>query len=129
MEEISTKVERTRTGLKAQSEIDLGSHRILRITTNRPTGYGPLLSRASVSNVTGHGTLTHVMCYGFGKGDYEHTIAQRQLMRVTEKAVRELHASVLANLDEEKVRIEQHYQAQQGAGNQPANQHTQTALA
>jgi len=107
------KVSKGRNGWEAESYLSLNDKQQLRIQTSRfgSPADGRIDTTASVLTVE-NGILTHVFNSGFGRGDFMERLIVRTAARVTEKTVREQHQEAIANLENLKVHIAQHYAAQ-----------------
>jgi len=94
----------------AESSVDLGLNLVLRINT-RKTSSGQLCTTATrgVLSNDGHGFTFYPY------SDFNETV-RRADVRVTEKAVREQHEGVLANLESLVKSCEEHYST--GKGNE-----------
>jgi hypothetical protein len=106
-----------RDGWKAITRIDLGSHKVLTISTYKPMAPAKgLRTQARVSTVE-DGFERHVISFGPG-GDFSKTLAHSLPARVTELVVREQHNRVLdtqlttVGVNTLYAEITQHYEAQ-----------------
>lgn len=104
-------------GWKATTRIDLGSHKVLTISTYKPMAPARgLRTQARVSTVE-DGFERHVLSFGPG-GDFSKTLAHGLPARVTESVVREQHNRVLDTqlttfgVNTLYAEITQHYEAQ-----------------
>lgn len=96
-----------RDGHRAETEIDLGNRHVLTISTRKDTNR-ILVSRASVCEVQGN-----IKKHGFnGNGDFRKTVLKTTPKRVTANVVREQHGQALARIEEIKLAVELHYEAQ-----------------
>ncbi|MDR0458501.1 MAG: hypothetical protein LBH10_05695 [Burkholderiaceae bacterium] len=111
---MQTCVQKGRNGWEAKTTLNLGENQVLSIRTSKSlvAHGGPLDTTASVASVDEHGTLTHVIDFGLGWGDYSATVLRRALPRVTEKSVREQQETALASLEQIKARVARHYAEQ-----------------
>lgn len=105
---MNTTYSRDRSGPQALTVVQLPEQRELHIRTSKASS-GILMSRASVHRREGS-FLTHAFSFGLdGTGDFSQVIAQRQVARVTERAVELQHASATEQLPSIRAAVEQHY--------------------
>jgi hypothetical protein len=102
MTEYQTHIRRDyRKNWKAETRIDLGDKRELKISTHK-TEHGALITHASVGKREGP-CVTHALYEDFS------TRLAAQNVRCTEKNVREQHEGVMRTLDSILAAVAQHY--------------------
>lgn len=98
-----------RDGHRAQTEIDLGGQRVLTISTRKSNT--ALVSSAAVYLVEGN-VKRFIMGFG-GEGDFSKQFLIAKPKRVTEKIVRDQHDQALLQIEEIKLQVAMHYDAQE----------------
>jgi hypothetical protein len=103
-------VSRNRSGeLRAVTVVKLEGRREIHISTSKHFR-GGITCVASGFEVSECGTYTtHACALGGGGGDYYKTLASEPSARATEKAIRTVHATGLANLDAVVAEARAHY--------------------
>ena len=102
----------THHGWQAETDIDIGQGRVLRINTyriKRDTNF--LDTRVSVHTVGPNGSLTHILDYGTGGGDFSCVVKRSAPRRLSEKLVSAQHQAALDVIDRVKEMVDAHYAA------------------
>lgn len=100
---MQTMVEKSKTGWRAETVIDLPENKILKLHTRHSTN-GGVATWASVHHVEGNGMLAHVLTK-----DFSTALREEPAARCTEKIVRNQHEVVLGFLDVIKQSIQAFY--------------------
>lgn len=102
-----TTVEKTKSGWRADTTIDLSEKQVLKLQTRSNTN-GGVATWASVHHVEENGMLAHVLMK-----DYSAAVRIDITVRCTEKVVRGQHEHVLMHLDAIKQSVKAFYGPQE----------------
>lgn len=117
-QQVTTNVGKTLHGdWEAETTIELGNSRVLQIRTSKHTVRGRaagVSTRATGHKREGH-FLSHRFAMGGPGGDFSRNLLVDPGKRGTEKAVREVHARALQELDKVLEEVRAYYQAEDEA--------------